>query len=481
MRRDECINQVLLISRKNKDLVVPSHPNPGVYFSPPNPESVCKEDTGGFLSCSGRCLAFLAANVLNYLRDNIFSKIGNFFIYLCNSSACFSNSQYRLMAHLKRFEMKTLRILLLIVLVLLVIPLVSWIMWKAGPSKGLDVLIVDKSVMDAKRTEHLALVWSLNHNKFLKSDKKSYSIEQDYYGFLPLKPYKGRNFEVKRIRLTEIDQLAESNDVLYFADTYGVYFNEWFSGKKKESGSNQIIGGLNQNDFLLISKMMDKGKLIIAEHNFFSLNTEPLVKRKTEELLNLRNTGWTGKYFSKLDTSSRQVPAWIISTYKHLNGGQWPFRGPGIVLAKGVSSVLVLQEGTDLTGSVPMLRTASDKALEYGLPDSIGFSNWFDITFSDTLNQVFSEFSLPVNENGLEKLTKENISPIFPAVLHYKGNYEFWYFGGDFSEIKMPYATYKLKGWTSFNFFRSSASDNQRAFVWKYFIPLTSKILNDVK
>jgi hypothetical protein len=377
--------------------------------------------------------------------------------------------------------MKTLRILLLIVLVLLVFPFVSWLLWKTGPSKELNVLIVDKSVMDAKRTEHLALVWSLNHNKFLKSDKKPYSLEQDYYGFLPLKPYKGRNFEVKRIRLTEIDQLAENNDVLYFTDTYGVYFNEWFSGIKKESGSNQIIGGLNQNDFLLIGKMIAKGKVIIAEHNFFSLSTEPLVKRKTEELLNIRNTGWNGKYFSKLDTTSHQVPGWIISAYKHLNGGQWPFKGPGIVLAKGVSAVVVLQENSDLTSSVPILKTSGERAAQYGLADSIGFSNWFDITTSDSLNEVFSEFSLPVNENGLEKLTKENIPAVFPAVLHYKGDFQFWYFAGDFSEVKMPYVTYKLKGWDSFNLFRSSASDNQRAFVWKYFIPLTSKIFNDVK
>ncbi|MFN8206382.1 MAG: hypothetical protein U0T82_03100, partial [Bacteroidales bacterium] len=96
-------------------------------------------------------------------------------------------------------------------------------------------------------------------------------------------------------------------------------------------------------------------------------------------------------------------------------------------------------------------------------------------------NEVFSEFSLPVNENGLEKLNKENIPAIFPGVLHYKGTYQFWYFGGDFSEVKMPYATYKLKGWDAFNLFRSSSADNQRAFVWKYFIPLTSKIFTDIK
>lgn len=376
--------------------------------------------------------------------------------------------------------MKTLRIVLLVILVLLVFPLVSWIVWLSKPSHPLNVLIVDKSVMDARRTKHLALVWDLNHHKFKHGDNKPYSLEQDYYGFLPLKPYKGKNYEARRIMLTDVNNLASANDILYYADTYGVFFNEWFMGVKQESGTSRIIGGLNQNDFLLMAKMAESGKTIVAEHDFFSITTEPLVLKKTEELFHLHYTGWNGRYFTNLDSVGHQVPHWIIDAYRKMNGGQWPFTGKGMILTRGPSQVVVLQEGKELKASLPMIVTEPSMVQKTGLPDSIPFINWFDITLSDSLNESIASLKLPVNEDGVSVLEKEGIPPSFTIIWHYKAGYEFWYLGGDFSEARMPYWTYKLRGWEHFRFIHASRPGTQKYFVWNYYMPLIEHIFANI-
>ena len=69
--------------------------------------------------------------------------------------------------------------------------------------------------------------------------------------------------------MSDLINLAEKNDAVYFTDTYGVFFNDWFRGINKSRKSRKIYGGLNNNDFLLLKEMKDRNKLIIMEYNSF--------------------------------------------------------------------------------------------------------------------------------------------------------------------------------------------------------------------
>ena len=43
-------------------------------------------------------------------------------------------------------------------------------------------------------------------------------------------------------------------------------------------------------------------------------------------------SGWTGKYFSSLDTTSEDFPIWMTAMYRKQYKKPWTFTKPGIVL-----------------------------------------------------------------------------------------------------------------------------------------------------
>ena len=89
------------------------------------------------------------------------------------------------------------------------------------------------------------------------------------------------------------------------ADTYGVFFNDWWTGINKSRKSRKLYGGLNNNDFLLLKEMKDRNKLIIMEYNSFDFPTAQFESVRTQEKLGIVFSGWSGKYFSSLDTTSK--------------------------------------------------------------------------------------------------------------------------------------------------------------------------------
>ena len=104
----------------------------------------------------------------------------------------------------------------------------------------------------------------LTNDRFVKKEKGgSFSAAKDYYGFVPLRPEREKQFRKRDFRLTELLELAENNDALYYADTYGVFFNDWYQGIKKARRSRRLYGGLNNNDYLLMSEMKNRDKLVI--------------------------------------------------------------------------------------------------------------------------------------------------------------------------------------------------------------------------
>jgi len=377
--------------------------------------------------------------------------------------------------------MKTLKIIAVVVIVILLIPFLSWLFWVFKSSHPLNILIINKTVLSQDRKEQKALFWLLNNEKYVNAEGKNYNIRNDYLGFHPLKPAKTKKYEVKRIKLTEIEDLTNNYDMAYFVDTYGVFFNEWYSNQQGKGKGSLIEGGLNNSDYLLIKNMIERGKLLFAEYNFFANPTDGLVRKKTEELIGIEWSGWIGSYIVNLNSKrSDDLPGWVIELYNMNHKDKWSFNGPGIVLVnEGKKTVIVLLEKEHLTGiAMPELRTTDYGRETYSLPSSIAFPHWFDIDYN-TGNKVIAEYTIPVNASGQSILDQNGLPSIFPAIMTSAGNAHYYYFAGDFVNYPVRSCTAHMKGIrTVEGLLNSSSGKSQSGYYWFYYIPLVSDILS---
>ena len=345
----------------------------------------------------------------------------------------------------------------------------------------MEVYILNKTVPTMERNEHKSFHWILNHEKYVKGNNDLYNLNKDYYGFFPLNT-KSQEFDFRSIRIHEIDNIAHDYDMLYYADTYGVYYNEWYmQGDEDVKHTQKVYGGLNQNDYLLLKRMKELNKLIITEFNLYDAPTNGLIREKVESLFGLQWTGWTGKYFSSLDTANgSRFPKWIVNLYMEQNNNQWPFKNAGIVLIHKFGTVSILEQGTHLTQEIPFIISKQETIDRFSVPEQVHYSQWFDISFSTDQNNILANFKFHVNEKGDSILRSYNLKPIFPAVIEHTGDYTFYYFGGDFADNRINSKTAFFEGYHNcVSMFNGSNYNSTQKFYWSYYVPMMTKILDD--
>ncbi len=372
---------------------------------------------------------------------------------------------------------KTLLIVVIILAVILALPVINLIRWTFQSKKPLNIILLDKTVPTLEREKHKSFNWILTNERFVKKEKKSsYSYRKDYYGFFPQRPLRDKKWEVHDYRLTDLINLAENNDAVYFADTYGIFFNDWYGAFNRSRKSRKIFGGLNNNDFLLIKEMKDRNKLIIMEYNSFDYPTAQFESVRTQEKLGITFSGWTGKYFDKLDTTSADFPIWMTAMYRKQYRKPWTFSKPGIVILKD-KDIIVLEEGTHLKNAMPHIITDTQYGEMYGLPASVAFNRWFDII--DPLeNNIISKFKLETTLAGDTLLLENNLYHEFPAVVQEPPNV--YYFSGDFASTNIPAWTSRFVGVEKLKgVLYSKKPDDTRRFFWLYYRPLINGIFSD--
>jgi hypothetical protein len=373
--------------------------------------------------------------------------------------------------------MKALKIVILVISVSVIVAVLGlYIIWLGYPKKEIDLFILDKTVKDMEYSKHRSLTWLLNNSRFIHKNGDNYSVSDDYYGFMP---QDNKQYEIKRISLEQIDSLSNSYDALYYADTYGVYFNEWFRGfKKGQGGENSVIeGGINQNDYLLLKNMKDKKKLIIGEYNILSSPTSELLRFKTEEIFGITSTGWTGAYFESLDSVSEMVPTWIIDIYKNQYNNDWAFKNAGIILING-SNVLVLEMNKQLNFEKPVISITNKLTEKYNLPMTINYINWFEVISSSDTCDVLANFQINATESGDSLLRANNIPVSFPAIVAYTKNANnSYYFAGDFA--CNPVHTLFSRLANSRKIMTKIKKDDANMFFQNFYFPLMEGILTD--
>jgi hypothetical protein len=374
---------------------------------------------------------------------------------------------------------KSLLIVIIILAAILILPLINLIRWTFQAKKPMDIILVDKTVPALEREKHKSFNWILANERFVKKEnKRTYSYVKDYYGFIPMRPLREKQYTKNDYRLTDLISLAEKNDAVYFADTYGVFFNDWYKGINKSRKSRKLYGGLNNNDFLLIKEMKDRNKLIIMEYNSFDYPTAQFESVRTQEKLGISFSGWTGKYFASLDTTQLEFPIWMTAMYRKQYKQPWTFKKPGVVILKE-KEIIVLEEGTHLKNPVPHIITGETNCEKYGVAASVAFDKWFDI-IDPLQNNIISKFKLETTPLGDTLLLNNYLSGEFPAVVQDTVSKRIFYFSGDFAHTDIPVWTsrfmgvHKLKG-----LLYSDKPDDLRRFFWLYYRPLINGIFTE--
>lgn len=347
------------------------------------------------------------------------------------------------------------------------------LLWSVKPEMKLDIILIDKTVSDKKKSEHASFNWLLHNLKITRSTKSLYSLD-DYYGFFPLEQERFYVSDFEKMNADQLKQMASSNQAIYIADSYGVYSNEWYSHTSISERSNLIYGGLTKNELKLLQDMKKQKKLILAEFNCIGSPTSRENRTSFEELFNIKWTGWIGRYFDKLAESNADIPRWLINNYKAQHHNQWPFLKSGIAFVNENDQIEILEEGLDLMSNVPIIYTNKDHMKRFNVPEQIAYPYWFDIMQTDHSNAVVSLYHINTTGRGDSIMKSNGILQNFPAVIEHEGeDYCFYYFAGDFADNTISQNMSHYSGIPFIKSVLSSFHEKDREdFYWNYYYPL---------
>ncbi len=369
------------------------------------------------------------------------------------------------------------------ILVLGLVVLVPWGIREASPSRRLDVVVLDKTVPFENRVEHRSLYWLLDHLKIEKPGGGAYDRDADYLGAFP-GPVPGDPPE-RTGDLTA--ERARRADLVYLADTYGVYRDDLLSGPAMKASlerSPKIYGGLDPAEAESAREAVLAGKTLVAEFNTLGSPTGEEARAVLEATLGVRWTRWIGRFFPDLSDRA-EVPDWMRRDYEREWGRPWDFRGPGYVLLEDDAHCEVLRVGVEsprigLTIEReepvdPVLRRADSGA---------AYPYWFDVVTAEPGARVLASFRWRLEPAGLERLKARGLPERFPAVVRRDapGGGKAYYFAGDFADNPMPdgrvpfagYAT--LRRWLE----RGKLAPSELAFYWRFYVPMMARLVDDL-
>ncbi|MNK22826.1 hypothetical protein D3C87_411070 [compost metagenome] len=363
------------------------------------------------------------------------------------------------------------------------LPLWMFLAWFLWPKTKYVIAIIDKTVLFKTGQEHASLTWVLRNNKFSKTSSDLYRVGRDYFGFFPNKNKKYDLKGLERVSDEDLEKLSRNSDMVYITDTYGIYSKEWYLAKNITERQRLLYGGLSAQDMLFLKKMKQKKKLIITEFNTFATPTPEPIARDFEQTFNVKWTGWVGKYFDSFDTvQNKELPRWLVENYMDQNGNKWPFKKSGIAFVHKSDKIVVLEYVNHLNAEVPYILTKKEEREKYNIPKSMKYPFWFDILQTSRSNKIISFYDLKVNIEGSKILAANNIPSQFPAIIeHYRDDYKFYYFCGDFADNPISQGGSYFKGISYFRslFYNDDIAAERVSFFWEFYRPMINSILHE--
>jgi hypothetical protein len=283
---------------------------------------------------------------------------------------------------------KTNNIFLAVLLILAVVISFPVIVFFVTPSMDISTVVLDKT----GDLHHAGIRW------FLKAEK---SPDSEFYGHDP---------ETGATR--DIGQGILEHDLLYIADTYGIY---------KEAAADEsslVYGGLTHEDLSRIYEFLAgmEAKTIIAEYNSFADPTHPSVQAEAERLFAISSSGWTGSYIADL-SRGKEVPGWAVRRYENRFDTSWDYSGPGFLFTDDTDRILVLRLGEEIGGNGCQFTYTEEGTALLGLSGSYFYNQPFEITTAARDAQVLASFELDLTDAGKELLDSEGLPSVFPAVI----------------------------------------------------------------
>ena len=374
--------------------------------------------------------------------------------------------------------------LLPFILIIVGIPLISYLIWFFTPDQSIGILVIDKTVRDKTYLEHQGVFWTLEHSKIQTPSGEYYDRSKDYLGFFPNgKESRGEKNDLAGKSKAYIDSLVAKNDLIFLADTYGVFEND-FDNPPVESPSKKIYGGMDFSEIQLISSAKRQNKTVIAEYNSMASPTPKPIRTEFENLMGVKWTGWIGRYFDELDTTqNKDIPRWMVNQYKNQHGA-WNLIGPGLIFLKESGEIEAFIFNRDVLNKTPLIRTQKVNKHGFSLPQVVPYPDWFDVVMIERDYQVVSYYDINPTAEGLKRLRTMGLPRFFPAVVFRQlENSRQYYFAGDYSEIKEGLGSPRFSGlpflWRSL--YVAADFTDRRSFFWNYYNPLLEQIISEIQ
>jgi hypothetical protein len=355
---------------------------------------------------------------------------------------------------------------------LLLLAALPFLIWTRQPSRELRVLILDKTVPDLTRREHAGLSWLLRHRKIRRPGGADYDAAIDYYGFFPLPDHQ---WEIREPSIA-----AASPELIYLADTYGVYTEEFY-GKPTGNRTAMIYGGLRPDEIGDLRAALPGCLTLVGEFNSFADPTSGEARQACMDWFGLSWNGWIGRYFRDLDRQL-EVPPWAVRNYERQTGREWLFDGPGFLFVNEDDQVEVLEEGVDVArGRGLRFKGLPEGRARLDLPEDARYDYWFDLVQPKAGTEVLAEYELPLLPPGEKKLKALGLGARTPAVLASRlGPTRCFYFAGDFVDAWPVPNMHRLAGLAPFRrVFSREVPGDPSSFYWRVYVPLMSRVLED--
>lgn len=363
----------------------------------------------------------------------------------------------------------------------IVMPLLSYLAWVVFPEKQLEIMVIDKTVPNKSYQEHQSIFWTIEHLKFTRKSGDYMTAKENYFGFFPDgSETHGTVSDFSGWSEKQIQEKVNELDVLYLADTYGVYAED-FSMESKQGISTKIYGGLERGDISLLRECLAQKKTIIAEFNTMASPTRPGIRAEFENLMGLKWTGWIARYFDEMDTTvNHDLPQWLVQQYVDQHENTWVPNGPGLVFVHENGQVEVFSNDIDYERETPMIRTQQFNQHGFKLPELVPYPDWFDIILIEREYQVISYYDISPTTQGQQKLRDMGLPRFFPAaVVRDLGEGQHYYFAGDFADLRSSMGSARFEGLPVFwrGFYLVTDYTDRRGFFWNYYYPLLSQVL----
>lgn len=359
---------------------------------------------------------------------------------------------------------------------LLSILIVPFVLWQLKPFTVLDAWVVDKTVPYPNFREHKGIFWVLNHEKLTAPGKrKLYDQRKDYYGFFPEGP---RTWKTLAMPV----QAPQKPDLIYLADTYGVYTEDYLQARLSGEFSKKMYGGLSAEDNQSLRNHLGEGNTLIAEFNTVASPTYGFERKELGVLLHMRWRGWIGRLYEDL-TRDNEVPDWVVRNYESQKKKPWDFFGRGFVIIRDDLLIEVFPWGTE-AGKEGMKVVYRDAwAKRFGITEAVSYKFWFEWSIPDNSVEIVADFEWDLTDAGKEHLRKFGLPTRFPAVMHtVNPQFNTWYFAGDFADLEFARTPFGATGIDRLKrVLVDDSFDSNDYFYWRAYVPMFRYILGTIK